>query len=78
MFGSKQTIGNLLTPLYDAQCGISYEFKYLGEIETQFENTLRCLSGSQMGSNHEKNRGRKSRDTLPLSCKGPATLPNVF
>ena len=39
MFGSKQTIGNLLTPLYDAQCGISYEFKYLGEIETQFENT---------------------------------------
>ena len=32
-----------------------------------FENTLPCLSGEQMGSNHEKNRGRKSRDTLPLT-----------
>ena len=40
--------------------------EYLGEIETEFENTLGCLSGAQMGSNHEKNRGRKSRDTLPL------------
>ena len=28
---------------------------YLGEIETEFENTLACLSGAQMGSNHEKN-----------------------
>ena len=40
---------------------------YLGEIKTEFENTLACLSGAQMGSNHEKNGGRKSRDTLPLS-----------
>ena len=31
------------------------------------ENTLPCLSGEQMGSNHEKNRGRKSRETLPLT-----------
>ena len=31
-----------------------------------FKNTLGCLSGAQMGSNHEKNRGRNSRDTLPL------------
>ena len=23
-----------------------------------------------MGSNHEKNGGKKSRDTLPLSCHG--------
>ena len=39
---------------------------FLGEIETEFENTLACLSGAQMGSNHEKTGGRKSRDTLPL------------
>ena len=29
--------------------------EYLSEIETKFENTLACLSGAQMGSNHEKN-----------------------
>ena len=28
---------------------------YLGEIETECENTLACLSGAQMGSNYEKN-----------------------
>ena len=38
----------------------------ISEIKTEFENTLPCLSGAQMGSNHEQNRGRKSRDTLPL------------
>ena len=26
---------------------------------------LACLSGAQIGSNHEKNGGRKSHDTLP-------------
>ena len=33
----------------------NFEIEYLGEIETEFENTLACLSGAQMGSNHEKN-----------------------
>ena len=28
--------------------------EYLSEIETEFENTLGCLSGAQMGSNQEK------------------------
>ena len=28
--------------------------EYLGEMEIEFENTLACLSGAQMGSNHEK------------------------
>ena len=32
-----------------------FVIEYLGEIETEFENTLACLSGVQMGSNHEKN-----------------------
>ena len=41
-------------------------FKYLGEIETEFKNTLACLSGAQMGLNHKKTGGRKYRDTLPL------------
>ena len=27
---------------------------------------LACLLGAQLGSEHEKNEGRKSRDTLPL------------
>ena len=27
---------------------------------------LDCLSGAQMGSIQEKNRGKKSRDTAPL------------
>ena len=42
--------------------------EYLDEIEYKFENNLGCLSGAQMGLNHEK-RGRNSRDTLPLRCK---------
>ena len=40
--------------------------EYLGEIETEFENTIACLSGAQLGLNHDKNGGRESRDTLPL------------
>ena len=39
----------------------------LDEIETEFENTLACLSGAQTGSNHEKTGGQKSCDTFPLS-----------
>ena len=35
-----------LTPQYDAHCGVSLTF--------EFENTLACLSGAQMGSKHEK------------------------
>ena len=41
-------------------------FEYLSEIKTELENTLAYLSGAQMGLNHEKIEGRKSRDTLPL------------
>ena len=31
----------------------NFVIEYLGEIVTEFENTLACLSGAQMGSNHE-------------------------
>ena len=34
---------------------LNFMIEYLGEIETEFENTLASLSGAQMGSNHEKN-----------------------
>ena len=43
--------------------------EYLGKLETDFENTLACLSGAQMGSNHKNNGVRKSRDPLPLKTK---------
>ena len=58
-----------MTPWCEAHQGVEFSIfvnKYLSEIETEFENTLACLSGAQMGSNHEKTGGRKSRDTLPL------------
>ena len=29
----------------------NFVIEYLGEIETEFENTLACLSGAQMGLN---------------------------
>ena len=33
----------------------NFVIEYLSEIETEFKNTLACLSGAQMGSNNEKN-----------------------
>ena len=44
--------------LHTAESNFSnFVIEYLGEIEAEFENTLACLSGAQMGSNHEKNWG---------------------
>ena len=45
----------------------NFVIENLGEIETEFENTLPCLSGAQMGSNYGKNWDQKSCDTLPLT-----------
>ena len=47
----------------------NFMIQYLSEIKTKIENTLACLSGAQMGSNREKNGGRKSHDTLPLNLQ---------
>ena len=44
----------------------NFVIEYFSEIKKEFENTLACLSGAQMGSNHAKKRGQKSRDTLHL------------
>ena len=46
---------------------LNFVIEYFGEIETEFENTEACLSGAWMNSFHDKNGGRKSRDTLPLT-----------
>ena len=48
--------------------------EYLDEIETELENNLACLSGTQIGLNHKKTGGRKSCDTLPLTS-GPLPDP---
>ena len=32
----------------------NFVIEYLGEIEKEFKNTLACLLGAQMGSNHAK------------------------
>ena len=41
------------SPRYNAHRGDHFVIEYLGEIETEFENTLGYLSGAQMCSNHE-------------------------
>ena len=33
---------------------LNFVIEYIGEIKTEFENTLPCLSEAQMASNHEK------------------------
>ena len=32
----------------------NFVIEYLDKIETKYENTLACLSGAWMGSNHKK------------------------
>ena len=44
-----------------------FKFRYLCKNEFLRKTILACLSGDQMGSINEKNRGQKSRDTAPLS-----------
>ena len=41
-------------------------FEYLDEIETEFENTLTCLSEAHMGLNQKETGGLKSRDTISV------------
>ena len=48
---------------YVAHRGDNFVIEYLYKIEAEFENTLACLLGAQMGS---KTGSRKSRDTLPF------------
>ena len=45
----------------------NFMIEYLGEIETEFDNILACLSVAQMSWNHEKNEGihLQSGDMVP-------------
>ena len=45
---------------------LNFKFEYLRKNEFLRKTILACLSGDQMGSINEKNRGQKSRDTAPL------------
>ena len=56
----------------------NFAIQYLVEIKTEFENTLSYLSGAQIGSNHEKNRGQKARDTLPLMWISAVSSPSIM
>ena len=41
--------------MYTAELNFSkFVIEYIRKIETEFENALACLSGAQIGSNHEK------------------------
>jgi hypothetical protein len=44
----------------------TFEYEYLCEFETKFEDILGCESGAHMGSIHKKTRGKKSRANVPL------------
>ena len=48
---------NLLSLQCAAHHVDNFVIENLGEIETEFENTLACLSGAQISLNHEKNGG---------------------
>ena len=52
----------------------NFKFENLRENEFLRKIILTCLSGAQMGSIHEKNRGRKSRDTAPLKLASKIDL----
>ena len=62
---------NVLVPSYVLICPMQCDLCMplaMSLYEIEIENTLACLSGAQMGSNHEKKTGgRTSRDTLPLT-----------
>ena len=47
--------------------GVEFKFEYLRENEFLRKIIFACLSGTQMGSINEKNRGRTSRDTASFS-----------
>jgi hypothetical protein len=54
-------------------CKTTLKFKYLQEFKPEFKNVLGYELGPHMGSIQEKNRGQKSRATVPLSF-----LPDSF
>ena len=54
------------------------KFEYLRENEFLRKTILALLSGAQMGSIHEENRGRKSRDTARLTSLYKITRESAY
>ena len=50
---------------------LNFVIEYLGEIETEFKNTLACLLGAQIGSNHEKKWRSKISWHTPFNINIP-------
>ncbi len=46
--------------------GTTFEFEYLADFGMEITNILGHESGAHMGLIHKKNRGEKSRATVPL------------
>ena len=56
----------------------NFVIKYLGEIKTEFENILACLSGAQMGLNQEKNWRSKILRHTPVNSSCGLRIPCYF
>ena len=57
-----------LTQWWDAHREAFSKIRISPRNRKYFSLFITQLSGALMGSNHEKNGGRKSRDTLPLNA----------
>jgi hypothetical protein len=53
---------------------MSFEFSYLGKFEVRFETNLGFDSRGLVSSFDEKNRGKKSHDTVPLRTQQNSIL----
>ena len=53
----------VLSPRCAAHRGDNFVIEYLDEIKTEFENTLACLAGAQMGLNIKNLRSKILRHT---------------
>ena len=65
----KLNIDTLITPQGLLIHGKNYFCEYLRENETIFENILACEYRDPVLLIHEKNRGQKSHDSVPLRIK---------
>jgi hypothetical protein len=53
---------------------MNLKVEFLGEIEVIFEMALDNETADQVGSIHEKTRGRKSHETIPLNTVCTANI----
>ena len=54
-FAKPKILTQWCTVMHTAESNfLNFVIEYLGKIEIELENTLACLSGAQVGSNHGK------------------------